>query len=326
MSIIPTTAFPRSLLKPLFLVGDTPLTALQSDPRFSYRTYIPDSHYPETSDSEKKLPVLVSVHGAGRRPGRYIDAWRQFADTHGVVIVAPLFPAGVTGPLDLDGYHFLGKQPAPEGKFVDLLWKQAVPNPAAPAPGTGKAEIRHDLVLLAMLDEIALRWPVIDTSKFYLVGFSGGGQFAHRFMYLHPERLLGACVGAPGSVTHLDFDEEWPSGVKDYETVFGHGVEIEKLKKVPVLCVVGEDDIKGHGSQLAPMVKGKKFGSAEEEAKMTRVGRAAKLVINWKGAGLCADFEVVKGAGHEMEKCAPNMVGFMTRLIEGTHAYSLRDV
>ncbi|KAK9234061.1 hypothetical protein V1525DRAFT_414306 [Lipomyces kononenkoae] len=72
--------------------------------------------------------------------------------------------------------------------------------------------MRYDLLLLAILDEVSLRCPAIDTSKVLLTGFSGGGQFVHRFTYLHPERLLAVNVGAPGSVTYLDDNRPWADG------------------------------------------------------------------------------------------------------------------
>lgn len=42
-------------------------------------------------------------------------------------------------------------------------------------------DVKHDLLLLQMLEEVSICWPGIDTRKFFLAGFSGGGQFAHRF-------------------------------------------------------------------------------------------------------------------------------------------------
>ena len=61
MSIIPVTAFPREPLNTLSLTGETSQIALQADPRFSYRAYIADIHYPQELTSTKKLPVLVAI-------------------------------------------------------------------------------------------------------------------------------------------------------------------------------------------------------------------------------------------------------------------------
>jgi len=64
--------------------------------------------------------------------------------------------------------------------------------------------MRFDLLLLAMLDEVADFWPGIQTEKVYMMGFSRGGQFIHRFLLLHPERLYAVSIGAPGRPTMLD--------------------------------------------------------------------------------------------------------------------------
>jgi pimeloyl-ACP methyl ester carboxylesterase len=81
------------------------------------------------------------------------------------------FPAGIGDPNDLHNY-----------KFIDYQG------------------ILFDLVLLAMFEKVAARWH-IRTDRFALHGFSGGGQFAHRFLLLHPDRLHGVSIGAPGRVT-----------------------------------------------------------------------------------------------------------------------------
>lgn len=70
------------------------------------------------------------------------------------------------------------------------------------AAGSDRARRQFDHVLLAMVDEIA---PLpLAAGRFLMHGFSGGGHFAHRFFSLHPRRLLGASIGAPGMVTLLD--------------------------------------------------------------------------------------------------------------------------
>ena len=317
MSIVPVSAFPRDLLSTLFLTGETSLIALQADSRFSYRAYIPEAHYPRNTSSTKKLPVLVAIHGTFRDSERYITAWKEFADTNGCVIVAPLFPASLQGPLDLDSYHYLGKPPPADPDRFEKLLKHIVhvdkfdqSQSQEPTP-----EIRHDVLLSAMLDEIAIRWPAVDISKFYLSGFSGGAQFSHRFLYLHPARLLGVCVGAPGSATLLDFEKEWPAGVKGLDEIFGRIVDINLIKKVPVLLVVGSNDVEGPTSKARLLLKGKNFGS-EEEVSKTRVEKTKVLAENLRAAGLDVRIEIVEGAAHEMEKCIRPAVGFMTRLME----------
>ena len=92
-----------------------------------------------------------------------------------------------------------------------------------------------------MVDEVADRYQV-DAGRFLLFGFSGGGHFAHRFLYLHPERLLAASIGAPGAVTLLDPDRPWPAGVAGTEEEFGRTVDPSAVAAIPVHLVIGADD------------------------------------------------------------------------------------
>ncbi|MEJ7757326.1 MAG: hypothetical protein WKF83_14410 [Nocardioidaceae bacterium] len=75
--------------------------------------------------------------------------------------MAPLFPAGIIEPDDIDNYKWLEYH-----------------------------GIRFDKILLAMVDEVAQKYH-LDARRFLLHGFSGGGHFAHRFFYLHATRLQG---------------------------------------------------------------------------------------------------------------------------------------
>ncbi|MGP3962166.1 hypothetical protein ACTWPT_39865 [Nonomuraea sp. 3N208] len=144
------------------LTGRTPFFAAPTEPRCSYCAYVPRSWTPDA-----RMPVLVAVHGTGRNVGALREALIPFADRHDLIVVTPLFPAGIDDPDDVHNY-----------KAVD-------------AHG-----IRFDLVLLEVLEQVRVRWNArVDTVM--LCGHSGGGQFAHRFLYLHPERLAAVAVSAP---------------------------------------------------------------------------------------------------------------------------------
>jgi poly(3-hydroxybutyrate) depolymerase len=151
--------------------GSTSSYACQYDQRFSYYAYIPSS-YDENLNID--YPLAVIVHGNERAAQKYRSVFKDFAEANQTIILAPLFPCGIIEPYDMDNYKFI--------KFHD---------------------IRFDYVLLAMVDELAEKYR-IDHSQFLLHGFSGGGQFVHRFYYLHPDRLLGVSIGAPGRLTLLD--------------------------------------------------------------------------------------------------------------------------
>jgi pimeloyl-ACP methyl ester carboxylesterase len=152
------------------------------------------------------------VHGTGRNVGALREGLIPFADRHDLIVVAPLFPAGIDDPDDVHNY-----------KTVDAYG------------------IRFDLVLFEILEQVRVRWNArVDTVM--LCGHSGGGQFAHRLLYLHPERLAAVAVSAPGSVTLLDHSLTWPAGVGDTQQRFGITVDLAEVARVPVLLVIGSDD------------------------------------------------------------------------------------
>lgn len=50
---------------------------------------------PSGYDGKHAMPALLVIHGAGGDGSYMLDAWRSFADKHGIVLVAPTFPLTV---------------------------------------------------------------------------------------------------------------------------------------------------------------------------------------------------------------------------------------
>jgi pimeloyl-ACP methyl ester carboxylesterase len=165
-------------------------------------------------------------------------------------------------------------------------------------------EIRFNLVLISILDEVAERWGA-QSDQVFLYGFSGGGQFVHRFASLHPRRLAAVSVGAPGRTTLRDPDASWPDGTGDTEPRFGLPVDLEALARVPAQVVVGADDTDPF--DLAP-------GSV---GGTTGVERAERLVANWRRNGISVQLDVVAGAAHDSAANLPAARSFLaTHLTE----------
>ena len=57
---------------------------------------------------------------------------------------------------------------------------------------------REDRILIQMMDQLMKEFK-FDKKKVYLVGFSGGAQFVHRFAFKHPTRIKVAGVLAGGN-------------------------------------------------------------------------------------------------------------------------------
>ncbi|BCS28182.1 uncharacterized protein APUU_61230S [Aspergillus puulaauensis] len=291
-----TADVPRQFLKTCFLTGHVPLKALASDPRVSYALYIPPSHY-NASHTRTKLPLLVWIHGTGRRlSALYEEELVSFADRTPCAILAPLFPAGLDGPNDLDSYKKL-RSPS----------------------------LRSDQALLSILDEIAPRWPEIQTDRIFMMGFSGGGQFAHRFLYLYPERLAAVSVGAPGRVTMLDFSQKWPVGVEDAEALFGRPVGLNRIQKVAIQLVVGSEDNWIHGSKefwtwlqkYRNKAGGPQGPGSLDTMDQGRLQTLVDLHSAWKRHGVESQLEIVQGISHEAGRARKHMLHFLEPLIRG---------
>jgi len=208
------------------------------------------------------------VHGTGRNPFAYRDAAREFADAHRCLILCPLFPCGIPDPRGTENYKFLSFK-----------------------------GIRFDLLLLDMIREAAAIYR-LDAQRFCLFGFSGGAHFAHRFFYVHPERLAAVAVDAPGVVTLLDFDRDWWCGVRNFPSLFGKELDLEAMRTVAVQTIVGGEDTATWEIAVQP---GWPFWMEGITASgSTRVERLAALRDSWQRAGIAVEHRVVPGVGHEL--------------------------
>jgi hypothetical protein len=245
--------------------GRTTVYASAVDQRFSYCLYVPRSY---TEYETTTYPLAVVVHGTERGPQAYRDAFADFAEEYGCIVLAPFFPCGVIElGFELHNYKFI--------EFHGL---------------------RFDEILLRMVDEIAGYYR-IETERFLLFGFSGGGQFVHRFYYLHPRRLMGVSVGAPGWVTLLDTGRDWWTGVRDLEQQFGIPLDLEGLRSVPVQLVVGEQDVDAWD---VIMPEGSRYWMpGANDAGSTRVERVVALRESLERHGIHVQQDVVPGAAHE---------------------------
>lgn len=246
--------------------GETPYFACRADQRFSYCLYVPTDY---DQDGGERLRLVVLVHGTARWAEHYRSAFAGFAQEHRALILAPLFPAGMTEPGELSSYKLVRH-----------------------------GGIAYDEVLLAMVDEVAGRYRIAP-GGFLLHGFSGGGHFAHRFLYLHPERLAGVSIGAPGIVTLLDFDHDFWVGVRDFESRFGKRLDLDAIRRVPVHMVIGAEDTETWEIRLTPDDTSWWMDGAERLAEANRLERMAALRASFEDHGIAVRQDIVPGAGHD---------------------------
>lgn len=293
--LISAADVPPHFLQAAFMVGHTPLKALQSDPRVSYALYIPPKHN-DTSSTPKKLSLLVWIHGTLRNlTALHAEDTVSFANSTPCAILAPLFPSGLDEPNDLNSYKVLRSK-----------------------------SLSSDLALLSILEEIAARWPGIRTDKVFMMGFSGGGQFAQRFLYIYPERLLAVSIGAPGRTSMLNPEQAWPVGVADVEMLFARPIRKEIIRQVPIQLAVGSADSQIHGSEdfwnwLERLNRDKdrsRQNGGLQAMRQDRLQTLRDLQRAWEMEGISSQLTVVDGVSHEGDKMRPHMLQFLRPFIQ----------
>lgn len=249
----------------VYELGNSGLIALQADQRFSYALHVPEG-YLATTSAVQKFDVIVAIHGSNRPVMAYRDGFSELARRVGCFVLAPLFPIGIIEPGDVDNYKYLA--------FKGL---------------------RYDLILLAMLAEIETRYGV-EFQRVVMHGFSGGGQFVHRFYYLHAERLTGVSIGAPGKVTLLDNTRPWWVGTADVEQRFGRKINLDALQAVKVQLVVGKDDIDDR--EIYVEEGSRNWMEGANDAGRTRRERIRTLHENLRDHRIDARLDIVPGVAH----------------------------
>lgn len=268
-----------AIARALYDMGPTPVIACKADPRFSYCLYVP-----KTLGKGGQAPELVvAMHGTGRGFTGYRDAFAEFGRWNNCIILAPLFPIGVMGDDNRDGFKYMRE-------------------------GT----VRYDQVLIAMVDEVAQRYGA-KFDRFALFGYSGGGHFTHRFLMLQPQRLWAASIGAPGSVTLLDPTRDWWVGTRNMAELFGASPDVEAMRKVPVQMIVGAADLETW--EITHKPGGRNWMPDANHAGATRPERLTALRDSFAEAGIAAQLDLVPNMAHDGLRAVPKVQDFFAGVL-----------
>ncbi len=155
--------------------GHVLVRALPDDPDQVYFLYVPRR-------CPADAPIVVSVHGITRNACEHAMLLAPFAERYGAVLVAPMFSND-----RFRRYQRLRNE-RQYGRPDRVLEKII-------------ADARH-------LTDVA-------TEQIHLYGYSGGGQFAHRYTMAHPEKVAAVVVGAAGWYTFPDPRLKYPYGIAE---------------------------------------------------------------------------------------------------------------
>jgi len=234
-------------------------------------TYLP------TGIDVADAPIVFVLHGHHRTAAAYRDTWKAQSDRYGFLVLAPLFDIRHWG----HGLYSYASVLTNDGHARDAsLWSFSV------------IEHLFDAVRAATGSKAA---------RYFIFGFSEGGQFVHRLVWLLPEaRYARAVIGTPGWYTMPRFDVRYPYGLG------GAPVTEANLRTSlarDVVLMLGDADVDPHAPDLRTtreaMVQGSNryerglafFKEVEQQAALR------KVALGWR-------LHVVNGAAHEPSKLA----------------------
>ena len=181
-----------------------------------YFLYVPASVLANPEDAH----ILASIHGfSGRKDDsegieivrKSATRWSELADENNWVVLSPHFD---------------------EVRFNDDYQRL----------NFSLIGFRADLRLNELIGEVARQIPGINSQKIYLFGFSGGGQFVHRYAIFYPERVLRAVAGGAGWYVWPDEQLIYPIGLYVLEFVYWITPDLNRFLSSDVLVLVGAED------------------------------------------------------------------------------------
>lgn len=208
--------------------------------------------------------ILVLMHGISENGCELALRFAEEAEARGVTLVAPLMRRSVVG------------------QYQQLL-----------DPKTG---IRADHLLSDILDavrgELGFKACPVD-----IFGFSGGGQFAHRFAFNHP-RIIRSCVlVAPGWFTFPDRATPYPQGLRNAPEPF----DAHAIRSIPFHLIVGDKDVVRDSS----LRRSRTIDRIQGRDRLERARRWHHAMLEW-GADPRTSLTVLPGLAHSFAQAARN--------------------
>jgi len=154
--------------------------------------------------------TIVSIHGITRNSAAHAFHMARAAGPLGYCVIAPHF-----SKTEYSGYQ--------------LALANAAGRDASQA-------------LQLVLSDASLRFD-IPTQSPILCGYSGGGQFAHRFVLTQDVEVRQLVLVAPGWFTFPDEAVPFPYGLGANDDGLPGGLDLDRLLNTPICVVVGQSDV-----------------------------------------------------------------------------------
>ena len=161
---------------------------------------------------------------------------------------------------------------------------------------------RADVNLNQLIAEIGLLMPGIITNKIFLFGFSGGGQFVHRYAAFNPDRIERAVAGSAGWYMWPDKNLPYPVGISHKSFAPGVKPDLRKLCNLNLQILVGENDTYyGVGSGSKRRYRNYDLLVLQGKGRKERAENwvdALREFATTKGWPCKVGFDIIHGTGH----------------------------
>lgn len=226
-----------------------------------YFAYIPERATPSS-------PVLVSVHGLERQALQHAVRFSPLAERFGFIVVAPLFTKSRMS-------RYQRAQPARE---------------AAEAP----------LDAFDLTVDHFRRAHDLQTSAIDLFGYSGGAQFAMRYVLAGSILVRRLVLAAPGWFTMPSDAYPYPYGVGAIGAKAPRPLQLERLLTTPTLLVVGSEDTRREASlNREPLIDEMQGRNRLERAR--RWSEAMAVAAKARGLTGQVELRILPEAGHDFD-------------------------
>ena len=252
-------------------IGTEAIPTHQGQTGLRYLEYMP----PQVNTN---LEPLVFVHGYSRRVSEQLKQLKALADETGRPLLAPFF-----SKTQHRRYQRLGK---------------------------GSDGLRADRYFNACLEDAASRYR-LRSDRFVLIGYSGGGQFAHRYAMIYPQRISRLIAISSGWYTFPDRETAYPYGLATARKLRSVSMNPETFLQVPTTVLVGARDLETRNLRSNPEL--------DRQQGTSRVERARRWVLAMRMAArlyrVDADisYQEVPGIDHSFEQFVTR--GYLRELI-----------
>jgi pimeloyl-ACP methyl ester carboxylesterase len=237
-------------------------------------------YLPETINSSiTKSSLLVVVHGYGARRNtargrqsvrRFANYWGQQVADKNWIVMAP---------------HFDEKRFNKNYQRLNL---------------TG---LRSDVRLNQLIQSLCQLLTPIETEKRMLLGFSGGGQFVHRYLAFHEGMISRAVIGAPGWFMWPDLSYHYPLGFGEPNAPEEGPARLRRLCRQNLLLLVGDKDTnQGAFRKIYNHTDLRELQGAGRRDRATNWFHALKKAAEDENIELWVRFQILKNTAHRINQ------------------------